>query len=1156
MTDIIVETTTLSVEVVSNDIVVTLIGGRGAVGQGIPTGGTNGQILAKASGTDYDTHWIAQAAATVTSVAGRTGAVVLTADDTPDGTTNKAYTATEKTKLAGIATGATANSSDATLLARANHTGTQLAATISDFTASASAAAPVQSVAGRTGTVVLTSSDVSLGNVSNVAQLPLSYLDTDATLAANSDAKVASQKAIKAYADGLIAAANATVYKGATDCSGNPNFPAADAGWLYRVSVTGKIGGASGIVVEAGDMFICLTDGTTSGTQAAVGANWNVIQANIDGAVIGPASSTDNALARFDGTTGKLIQNSGVTADDSGNLTANNLSGTNTGDQTNISGNAATVTTNANMTGPITSVGNATSVAAQTGTGSIFAMKVSPAFTTPDIGVATGTSLVLTSTSATAFAVGPGGSTNPGILLDASASNAVTGIVVTMAAAGSGATVSSGSSASNENITYRAKGTGTVSIGGNTSGSVSLLTSTGNINLTASGTATITLKTNNTARYTSNNTAHVFATDTNATAATAHFKYTSAATDTGRTAGAEGVDVLFDLSHTSGHASNTTVALQRDFSILSGTHAFASATGTETDGATFCVDGGPSAGSNAILTNSHAIYVPTKALAGTVTNGYGINIAAPTGASNNYAAKLGGVLFDGSGTVTGAASITSTTFVGALTGNASTASAVAASALTGNTLAAGVTGSSLTSFGTVTSGTLNGVAVTGLSSPVGGSDAATKAYVDAATSGLTPKASCRLATTANLTGVYLNGTAGVGATFTYTATGVDTIDGVTLVAADRVLLKNQTSTFQNGIYTVTLAGSVGVAGILTRATDFDSATTEVVEGAHTVIEEGTANAGTLWIETGQGPFTMGTTAITFTELTVAPQTITFTGNVTGTGAGSIALTIGAAQVTNAMLSATIGSGAKVPLVDGTPVIASGKTATINNTLTFTGTDSSTVACGAGGTIAYVANKLSVFAATSSAELAGVISDETGSGALCFATSPTFTTVAAASTFTAGSGSGTFKSAGVISSNVTPASNVSTSETDLMTYALPASSLTAGKIVKIKAWGTGANNANAKTLKAYLGATVMISSSISISVLHQWWLEATIVCTATDAETYFALFSTNTAASAVAEANGMSTATEATGSSITLKVTGTGGASSDITQNGMIVEFAN
>jgi hypothetical protein len=75
----------------------------------------------------------------------------------------------------------------------------------------------------------------------------------------------------------------------------------------------------------------------------------------------------------------------------------------------------------------------------------------------------------------------------------------------------------------------------------------------------------------------------------------------------------------------------------------------------------------------------------------------------------------------------------------------------------------------------------------------------------------------------------------------------------------------------------------------------------------------------------------------------------------------------------------------------TVTVASGKTVTFNNTLTFSGTDGSSVAFGAGGTAAYTANKLSAFAATTSSELAGVISDETGSGALVFATSPTLVT---------------------------------------------------------------------------------------------------------------------------------------------------------------------
>ena len=147
--------------------------------------------------------------------------------------------------------------------------------------------------------------------------MPLSYLDTDTSLAANSDSKVASQKAVKAYADALIGAANAMVYKGVIDASGNPNYPAANAGDTYRISVAGKIGGASGTNVEVGDLIVCLTDSTSAGTQAAVGSNWNITQANIDGAVVGPASSTSNNLTSFSGTTGKVVQDSGFSASNS-----------------------------------------------------------------------------------------------------------------------------------------------------------------------------------------------------------------------------------------------------------------------------------------------------------------------------------------------------------------------------------------------------------------------------------------------------------------------------------------------------------------------------------------------------------------------------------------------------------------------------------------------------------------------------------------------------------------------------------------------------------------------------------------------------------------------------------------------------------------------
>lgn len=148
-------------------------------------------------------------------------------------------------------------------------------------------------------------------------------LDTDTSLAANSDSKIATQKAVKAYADGLLDANNAFKYKGVIDCSTNPNYPAANAGDTYKVSVAGKIGGASGVVVEVGDTVTCLVDASGSGNQATVGANWIIVQTNIDGAVVGPASSTAGAIVTFSGTTGKVVQDSAIVISTDGTLAGN-----------------------------------------------------------------------------------------------------------------------------------------------------------------------------------------------------------------------------------------------------------------------------------------------------------------------------------------------------------------------------------------------------------------------------------------------------------------------------------------------------------------------------------------------------------------------------------------------------------------------------------------------------------------------------------------------------------------------------------------------------------------------------------------------------------------------------------------------------------------
>lgn len=149
-------------------------------------------------------------------------------------------------------------------------------------------------------------------------------LDTDVALAANSDTKIATQKAVKAYADGLLDANNAYQYKGVIDASTNPNYPAASAGHTYKISVAGKIGGASGPNVEVGDSVTALVDGSAAGNHATVGANWIITQTNIDGAVVGPASSTAGDLVTFSGTTGKVVQDSAVSISTDGTLATNN----------------------------------------------------------------------------------------------------------------------------------------------------------------------------------------------------------------------------------------------------------------------------------------------------------------------------------------------------------------------------------------------------------------------------------------------------------------------------------------------------------------------------------------------------------------------------------------------------------------------------------------------------------------------------------------------------------------------------------------------------------------------------------------------------------------------------------------------------------------
>lgn len=156
-------------------------------------------------------------------------------------------------------------------------------------------------------------------------------------------------------------------------------------------------------------------------------------------------------------------------------------------------------------------------------------------------------------------------------------------------------------------------------------------------------------------------------------------------------------------------------------------------------------------------------------------------------------------------------------------------------------------------FGTMSGQNANSVAITGgvitgMPSPTNSSDVATKNYVDSVATGLNVLAPSAIATVTALPNspTYSNGASGVGATLTAGSNTTLTVDGAAATLNTVVLVKNQSSAFQNGIYTVTQVGSGSLPWILTRTTYFDQAA-EMKAGSYSFITTGTANANSAWV---------------------------------------------------------------------------------------------------------------------------------------------------------------------------------------------------------------------------------------------------------------------------------------------------------------------
>ena len=315
----------------------------------------------------------------------------------------------------------------------------------------------------------------------------------------------------------------------------------------------------------------------------------------------------------------------------------------------------------------------------------------------------------------------------------------------------------------------------------------------------------------------------------------------------------------------------------------------------------------PVVGAVAYSSNDALYLTPTSGNAGDIlVSGGGVAppfwqapIGGGTVTSVNASGGTTGLSFSG-GPITTFGTLTLAGTLGVANGG--TGASVAGAARSNLGAAASGANTDITSIA-LTTGTIS-------ATPTNGTDIVNKLYADSIAAGLNFHQSVRLATAAALpANTYNNGTSGVGATLTGSANGALSVDGVAVVAGNRILVKNEVTQANNGVYTVTQVGNGSTAYILTRATDFDTSgagTNQIDAGDFFLVTAGSTQSNTSWVQQTPLPIVIGTTAIVFSQF-AAP--VLYTAGTGLTLAGTVF------SITNTGVSAsTYGSASSVPVL--------------------------------------------------------------------------------------------------------------------------------------------------------------------------------------------------------------------------------------------------